>query len=271
MTDLRSLPLNRIQHRPDARRRSDEALATLEESMGRLGLINPIRVRPFGDRYQVVAGSHRLQVADLLGWREIPCIVVSEDDIAAELAMIAENLHRAELTALERDEQVARWVELNKLRQTDEVSIGGRGKTGGTSAAAREIGVSEPDARRAVKVASLSDEAKSAARETGLDNNRSAMLAAAKLPTPHEQVQAIQQHQAQRGSGIAGRYVQQSAAAATLPAAEVFDKFVNLVDGIEALDPDVLVVAAGRQRAVLGQRASGLADRMSQIMERLQP
>jgi len=29
---------------------------------------------------------------------------------------IAENLHRAELTALERDEQVAKWIELNQQR-----------------------------------------------------------------------------------------------------------------------------------------------------------
>jgi len=88
---------------------------------------------------------------------------------------ISENLHRADLTQLERDEQVARWIELQKLRQVDEVSIGGRGKKGGTSAASKEIGVSEPDARRAVKVASLSTEAKEAAKEVGLDDNRSAL------------------------------------------------------------------------------------------------
>ena len=82
--------------------------------------------------------------------------------------------------ALERDEQVARWVELSKLRQSNEVSVGGRGKRGGTSAASKELGLSEPDARRATKVASLSDEAKEAAREVGLDDNRTALPTAAK-------------------------------------------------------------------------------------------
>lgn len=276
MTDLRSLPVDRIQHRPDARRRSDEALATLEESMGRLGLINPIRVRPFGDGYQVVAGSHRLQAAELLEWREVACIVVSDDDIAAELAMIAENLHRAELSALERDEQIARWVELSGVKfQSAQIAPfeskrdDGRGHRpeSGINAASRELGIDRTDAQRAVKVASLSPEAKEAARETGLDNNRSAMLAAAKQSTPQAQVQTIQQHHAQRTGGIAGRYAQPTA---THDAA-MFDKFVHAVDLIEAMDPDALITAAGRQRAVLGQRASGLADRLSQIMERLQP
>lgn len=75
---------------------------------------------------------------------------------------IAENLYRAELTALERGTQVARWIELN----ADRVSVlsapkpqGGRPE-GGISAAARELGIESTDAKRAAKVASLSDEAK---------------------------------------------------------------------------------------------------------------
>lgn len=46
-------------------------------------------------------------------------------------------------------------------------------------------------------VASLSDEAKDAARETGLDNNRSALLNAASKPTVAEQVAAIHQRHTQ--------------------------------------------------------------------------
>ncbi|MEJ0093339.1 MAG: hypothetical protein WDN46_07855 [Methylocella sp.] len=45
---------------------------------------------------------------------------------------------------------------------------------GGISAAAREIDVERTEVRRAEKVASLSDDAKEAAREAGLDDNQSA-------------------------------------------------------------------------------------------------
>lgn len=93
--------------------------------------------------------------------------------------------HRADLTALERDQQVARWIELTDskpasadvvLRQPDAKPKGGRPE-GGTRAAARELGLAEADARRAIKVAGLSDEAKETARQAGLDDNRTALLA----------------------------------------------------------------------------------------------
>lgn len=77
---------------------------------------------------------------------------------------IAENLHRSELTALERDEHVAEWVRLSqKARQLDAIFFGGRGNKGGVRAAARELGLSEPDARRAIKVGNLAPEAQVAA------------------------------------------------------------------------------------------------------------
>ncbi|GAB4063951.1 hypothetical protein KHC28_14250 [Ancylobacter sonchi] len=98
------------------------------------------------------------------------------------------------LSKLERDEQVARWIELIELkrvsRQVDEKREVGRPESG-VSAASRELGISEPDARRAVNVAALSPEAKEAAREAGLDDNRSALLDAAAKPTVAEQVAAI--------------------------------------------------------------------------------
>ena len=50
------------------------------------------------------------------------------------------------------------------------------------NAAARELGIQKNDAYRAVSVAGLSDEAKEAAREHGLDDNRTALLKAAAKP-----------------------------------------------------------------------------------------
>jgi hypothetical protein len=86
------------------------------------------------------------------------------------------------LTVLQRDEHVAEWIRLTEeaehvLRQPDAKPKagpkGGRPQSGVRSAA-RELNLDEADARRAIKVASLSDEAKEVAREVGLDDNRSA-------------------------------------------------------------------------------------------------
>ena len=48
-----------------------------------------------------------------------------------------------------------------------------------------------------------------------------------------------------------------------------FTAFTAAADTIEGLDVRALIEGAGRQRSVLGQRASGLADRMTEILEGL--
>lgn len=84
------------------------------------------------------------------------------------------------------------------MRQVDAVSKGGRGRKGGHREAARQLGISEVDVRRAVKVASLSEEAQAAARELGLDNNRTALLKAAEADTPEAQVRILREIASQR-------------------------------------------------------------------------
>ena len=80
-----------------------------------------------------------------------------------------------------------------KPRQLDAVSVGGRGKKGGIREAARQLGLSEADIRRAIKVASLSPEAQQAAHELGLADNRSALLRAADETTPEDQIRVLEE------------------------------------------------------------------------------
>ena len=182
-------------------------------SLASIGLRTPISVRYFEERPEgmppgetadavvLLTGAHRLEAAKRLGWDKIECFVYFDgDEVDAQLWEIAENLHRSELTALERDEQVALWVKLNAERvslQSATKPQGGRPESG-VRAAARELGIESTDAHRAVKVAGLSEEAKEAAREAGLDDNRSALLEAAKHSVPEEQVKAIKEKKAKK-------------------------------------------------------------------------
>ncbi|MET4800849.1 ParB N-terminal domain-containing protein [Bradyrhizobium sp. LB11.1] len=195
---------------PGRRTLDENTVVNLMRSIERIGLQSPPSIR-FAtvmidgeecDGWPVlVAGRHRLEAMRRLGHMWITCVALNISDIAAELTEISENLHRAELTALQRDEQIARWIELTTIKpeisgddakpvQLAQVS-GGRGNKGGLSEASRELGVERTDAVRAMKVAALSPEAKAAAKEAGLDDNRSALLAAARADTPSGQVVAI--------------------------------------------------------------------------------
>lgn len=105
---IRDLPIEIIDRRADARAVDDATVSGLVESIATVGLINPIRVRAAGGRWEVVAGVHRLEACRQLGLADIACVVVEDDDLHAELAMIDENLCRAELSPVDRARQTAR-------------------------------------------------------------------------------------------------------------------------------------------------------------------
>lgn len=206
MKEVKSIPVETIKVWTRLREINEGALAALIVSMSSQGLLNPITVARFDEETaELVAGAHRLEAAKRLGWETIEAIYIDGDDIERELHEIAENLHRAELTVLERDKQIARWVELMAVREevSDNLSETSApearkkkskgGRPGMASATAREIGANERDVRRAVKVASITPEAQQAARDAGIDDNRSALLKVAKEATPEDQVDKVKE------------------------------------------------------------------------------
>ncbi|HQS50035.1 MAG TPA: ParB N-terminal domain-containing protein [Xanthobacteraceae bacterium] len=211
----------------------DEAVAALMESIKSIGMRTPISVRPAKNVMDIdgiiydaadvlVTGGHRLEAVKRLGWETIEAFVGDVDEDDAELWEIAENLHRADLTALERDEQIARWVDLtaDKLAQSGPV-YGGRGNEGGLRAASRELGVGRSDAQRAIKTAALTEEAKEAAREAGLDDNRTALLEAAKAE-PARQASIIRDMAEKKSSGIDAELRKEAARNIAARLAEMF-------------------------------------------------
>ena len=134
----------------------------------------------------------------MLGWAEIDAMLLDvdvEDTTRHRLIEISENLHRAELSALERAQLMKEWVELTgqKPVQVEQVSKGGRGNRSGEAEAARQLGVDRVDVHRSLKIASLSPEAQEVARENGLADNKSALLDAARRETPEAQVAALRE------------------------------------------------------------------------------
>jgi ParB-like chromosome segregation protein Spo0J len=189
------LRINSIDIGHRLRTLNPDRVKTLANSMKAIGLQTPISVKNDGARTHLVAGLHRIEAAKLLGWKTISAIKAELTGVDLKRWEIAENLHRADLTCLERDQHIAEWIrltnEIDKPAQPAPVLKGGRGQTGGVRAAARELDIDWDDARRAVKVASLTDEAKQVARELGCDRNRSALLRAAQCATSMEQIRSL--------------------------------------------------------------------------------
>lgn len=117
---MQQLPVTHVFRRGDGRKVDPAAVRGLVESIREVGIINPLRVRPVrrhvdgvpADAWEVTAGGHRLAAALKLGLDTVPCIVADDDDLHAELAMIDENLCRAELSPADRAKQTARRKEI---------------------------------------------------------------------------------------------------------------------------------------------------------------
>ncbi len=205
---IQQIALSDIQIAANRRPVDMAVVRSLADSIAEIGLQTPVTLRDVDvadpetgeveNRWFLVTGLHRLEAFRLLGWPEIDAVFFDGSDIKAELWEISENLHRSELTKLEYGEQVARWI---KLKSAEGLSgqvvqkVGMGRPESGVSAAARELPLDGPteqakrkEAERALKIASLSEDAKIVAREEGLDDNQSALLAAAKEKTPEGQV-----------------------------------------------------------------------------------
>jgi len=190
-----------------ARPLDSHAVKTLMQSIEKIGLRTPITVRgntadDFSEIY-LVSGHHRLQACKMLGMETIDAFIaedVSEDQ--ARLWEIAENLHRSELTALERSEHIAEWVRLSEAvsLQVATKPQGGRPESG-VRRAGRELGIESTAAYRAVVIDGLTDDAKAEARALGLDDNQAALRKAASAE-PAQQASVVREIAERKASRI---------------------------------------------------------------------
>lgn len=251
-----------------------EAVTELSKSMKTIGLRTPITIRirttelapgrTFTEHH-LVAGLHRLEAARSLGWHEIDCFVLQGDQTDARKWEIGENLHRKELTELERDVYIAEWLDLAAKESGQHVrkATGGRPK-GGLAEAARELpvpGKSEEAKRktveRAMKIAAIAPEAKEAAIAAGLANNQRALLAVADEKTKDAQVEMVKKRAAHKRAKFKKSPAVQKAASTISPPVAPFrtteseDKALrNHAAGIGSdISPDDLIVAADSKSA----------------------
>lgn len=96
--DINDVLPNRFQPRVKF---NEDAIIELAESIKEHGIIQPIIVRPIGDKYEIIAGERRYKASILAGKESIPAIITDlNDKDSAEIALI-ENVQRKNLTPIE--------------------------------------------------------------------------------------------------------------------------------------------------------------------------
>ncbi|WP_407306059.1 ParB/RepB/Spo0J family partition protein [Desulfosporosinus sp. SB140] len=116
---IKEIPISEIEPNPEQPRRefNPQALSELADSIREHGLLQPILVRPTGERYSVIAGERRLRAAKIAGLTNIECIVqICDDQQMAERALV-ENIQRANLSPIEEGMAYLRLIEEYGLTQ----------------------------------------------------------------------------------------------------------------------------------------------------------
>jgi len=95
----------------------EEALDELARSIQTSGIIQPLVVRPIGQRFQLIAGERRWRAAHRAGLNKVSSIVRQvSDELALEMTLV-ENIQREDLNAMEAARAFARLMDEFQLTQ----------------------------------------------------------------------------------------------------------------------------------------------------------
>lgn len=120
-----TVPLEKIIINQTQPRRyfAPEAMQALVESVKKDGVLQPILVRPVGDKYELVAGERRYRAAQQVGLTDIPAVVREMSDTEAVRFALTENLQREDLNSVEETEGILELLAIILEYSTAEVPL----------------------------------------------------------------------------------------------------------------------------------------------------
>jgi ParB family chromosome partitioning protein len=109
---LLDLPVDGLIPNPEQPRKvfRDEALDELANSIRSTGVLQPIVVRPRGDRYEILVGERRWRAAKQAGLARVPALVRDASDADALEFALVENLLREDLNPMEQADAYQRLL-----------------------------------------------------------------------------------------------------------------------------------------------------------------
>lgn len=101
------------------KRFADDAINELMASIREHGVIQPLIVRPAGDKFELIAGERRYRASVLLKLPDVPVVLREATDREVLEMSLIENLQREDLNPMEEAEAYVRLAKEFHLRQED--------------------------------------------------------------------------------------------------------------------------------------------------------
>ncbi len=130
LAGYREIAVHQIETNPYQPRREidPEQLTELVESIRAEGLLQPIVVRPAGDKFQLIAGERRWRAFQQLKLKSIPARVMTSSDASSASLALIENLQREGLNAIDEAHGYASLIRDFDLTQEAAAQRVGRGR-----------------------------------------------------------------------------------------------------------------------------------------------
>jgi ParB family chromosome partitioning protein len=106
----------------------EESLNELAQSIQSQGLMQPLTVRPKGDKYEIIAGERRWRACQKIAKSPIPVIIQQVSDEAALALGLIENLQRQNLNPIEEATALGRLIEEFSLTHQEIANILGQSR-----------------------------------------------------------------------------------------------------------------------------------------------
>src|SRR5215211_4808948 len=167
-----NLPVEQIQTNPYQPRKvfDDDEIHHLSDSIRAHGVLQPLVVRPVGDRFQLIAGERRLRAAQAAGLREVPVTVVNFDDQQVFEASLVENIQRSDLNPIEKAQGFKDYLDRYEVTQEQ---------------LAHRLGMDRTSVSNLVNLLHLPEEVQTAVRQNQISLGHAKILKG--LPSPQRQ------------------------------------------------------------------------------------
>jgi ParB family transcriptional regulator, chromosome partitioning protein len=173
----RMIPLELLVPNPDQPRRSFGDMADLVSSIKEKGVLEPVLVRPTGEKYQIIAGERRFRASVEAGLSQIPCVEIDVDDRGVLEISLIENLQRRDLNPFEEADGLQKLCD--KFLYTHEE-------------VAKKLGKARTSITETLTLNHIAPDLREKCREAGI-GARSTLLLIARQPNREAMVRTIEE------------------------------------------------------------------------------
>lgn len=171
----RMIPIEMLLPNPDQPRKTFGNIADLVSSIKEKGVLEPVLVRPSGEKFQIIAGERRYRASIEAGLSQLPCIEMDVDDRGVLEISLIENLQRLDLNPFEEADGLQKLAE--KFLYTHEEI-------------ARKLGKARTSITETLSLNNIPVELRDLCREGGV-TARSTLLQIARMPNPESMAAMI--------------------------------------------------------------------------------